>query len=73
MENTKIGSVAAIFLVLTIMINHIALSFPKNILDSNRFRYTLKFNLYKYLSNSFSYFNMQFIRIISRSRYFRCF
>ena len=34
MENTKIGSVAAIFLVLTVIINHIALSFPKNILDS---------------------------------------
>lgn len=33
MENTKIGSVAAIFIVLTVIINHIALSFPKNILD----------------------------------------
>lgn len=58
MGNTKIGSIAAIFLILTIMINHIALSFPKNILDSNRFRYTFKFNLYKHLSDSFSYFNM---------------
>lgn len=35
MENTKIGSVAAVFLVLTVIINHIALSFPKNILDFN--------------------------------------
>ena len=34
MENTKIGTVSAIFLVLTIIINNIALSFPKNILDS---------------------------------------
>lgn len=34
MENTKIGSISAIFLVITIMINHICLSFPKNILDS---------------------------------------
>ena len=34
MENTKIGSIAATFMVLTIIINHIALSFPKNILDS---------------------------------------
>lgn len=34
MEDTKIGSVAAIFLVVTIMVNHICLSFPKSILDS---------------------------------------
>lgn len=33
MENTKIGSVAAIFLVVTIMINHLSLSFTNNILD----------------------------------------
>ena len=58
MENTKIGSVAAIFLVLTIMINHIALSFPKNILDSVRFWNTLKFNIYMYFSNNFSHINM---------------
>ena len=58
MENTKIGSVAAIFLVLTIMINHIALSFPKNILDSVRFWNNLKFNIYMYFSNNFSHINM---------------
>ena len=34
MEDTKIGSIAAIFVVVTIMINHISLSFPKNILDN---------------------------------------
>lgn len=34
MEDTKIGSIAAIFAVVTIMINHISLSFPKNILDN---------------------------------------
>ncbi len=58
MENTKIGSIAAIFLVLTIMINHIALSFPKNILDGMRLCNSNKFNLYKRLSNHFSAFNM---------------
>ena len=58
MENTKIGSVAAIFLVLTIMINHIALSFPKNILDSVRFWNTFKFNIYMYFSNNSSFINM---------------
>ena len=58
MENTKIGSVAAIFLVLTIMINHIALSFPKNILDFVRFWNNLKFNIYMYFSNNFSLINM---------------
>lgn len=58
MENTKIGSIAAIFLVLTIMINHIALSFPKNILDGMRLCNSNKFNLYKHLSNYLSTFDM---------------
>lgn len=35
MENIKIGSIAAIFLVVTIMINHICLNLPKNIVDNN--------------------------------------
>lgn len=35
MENIKIGSIAAIFLVITIMINHICLNLPKNIVDNN--------------------------------------
>lgn len=34
MSNTKIGSVAAIFLIVTIMINHIILDIPKIVLDS---------------------------------------
>lgn len=34
MENTKIGSISAIFLIISIMINQICLSFPKNILSN---------------------------------------